>query len=62
MLNEEEVEYNPLACDKCECVYESENDLLPYEELNVCESCYDELRLEDERQVQEWETEGYDYD
>lgn len=51
-----------LTCSECELEVSSEEELLPYDERNVCEHCFDELRLADEHEVQDWETEGYDYD
>ena len=61
-MNDEFDDELNLICSECELEVPSEDDLLPYEERQVCESCFDELRLADEKEVQEWETEGYDYE
>lgn len=51
-----------LVCSECELVVSSDDDLLYYEDRQVCENCFDVLRLADEQEVQAWETEGYDYE
>lgn len=61
MNNEEIVDSELLVCGECEFEVVTEDDLLPYEEMHVCTHCYDKLRLADEQEVQDWETEGYDY-
>jgi hypothetical protein len=52
-----------ILCDECEHAVSSEDDLYPYEDMNVCLKCQDKLRLQDEQRVIEWETEEYgEYD
>jgi hypothetical protein len=62
MNNDEMLDEDLLMCGECELVVMSEDELLPYEEMHVCINCYDQLKLADEHEVQEWETEGYDYE
>lgn len=50
-----------LLCSECEIEILNEGELLSYEGRDVCPDCYDKLRLADEQEVQDWETEGYDY-
>jgi hypothetical protein len=50
-----------LLCSECEIELLNEDELLSYEGRDVCPDCYDKLRLADEQEVQDWETEGYDY-
>ena len=49
-----------LFCEKCERDVNSENDLLDYEDMRVCEYCFDELRRLDEQVYQGMSTEGFD--
>ena len=60
-LNEEVNEEVPFCCEECDDVLNCEDDVFPYEDMKVCEDCFDELRIRDEQEVQDWETEGYDY-
>ena len=62
-MNNNEIENDEvLVCGECDLEILNEDELLPYEEMNVCPNCYDKLRLADEQEVQDWETEGYDYE
>jgi hypothetical protein len=47
-----------IKCENCEFELESESEIFPYEETNLCQLCYDEQKRLDEIDVQEWETEG----
>ena len=62
MNNNDIVDDELLVCTECDSEVESEDDLLPYDERHVCMMCYDTLRLVDEQEVHDWETEGYDYE
>jgi hypothetical protein len=42
-----------LLCDNCDVAIENESDMLDYEDMSVCEYCFDELRRLDERAYQE---------
>lgn len=42
-----------LLCNNCEVAIETESDILDYEDMSVCEYCFDELRRLDERTYQE---------
>lgn len=63
-MNDEILDYDDtLICDECEREVNTENDLYPYEDMNVCIRCHDKLKLRDEQDVIKWETEEYnEYD
>jgi hypothetical protein len=62
-MNNDKIENDVVfVCSECELEITNEDELFLYDGMNVCADCYDKLKLTDEQEVQDWETEGYDYD
>ena len=57
MLNDEDEEAS-VCCDRCAVMVNDVSELYPYFEILVCDNCLDKLRLRDEKESLELESDG----
>lgn len=50
-----ELDEDGFCCNKCKVPFKSEGDIFPYDDLELCQPCYDKQMRQDEMEVQEWE-------
>ena len=49
-----------LICENCEVEVKHERDLMDYEDMLVCEYCFDKLRRQDEQDYYDISAEEYE--